>query len=83
MKLQKLKLTQLNNVELRQDEMEHLIGATSCGCACSGPSNTRDNGAANWERGIPYSKNGDNKVCGTWGQQSIWWKVNHNSSQDA
>ena len=50
MKLQKLKLTQLNNVELRQDEMEHLIGATSCGCACKGPSTTIDNANANWKQ---------------------------------
>ena len=31
MKLQRLKLTQVNNVELRQEEMKHLIGASACG----------------------------------------------------
>ena len=34
MKLQRLKLTQVNNVELRQEEMKHLIGASACGCGC-------------------------------------------------
>lgn len=78
MKLTKLKLTQLNNVELRQDEMEHLIGAESCGCACKGPSTTIDNANANWYQGYSTSIGGGNKLCGTW--WTDWeWNNNHNS----
>ena len=83
MKLQKLKLTQLNNVELRQDEMQHLIGAEACGCGCVGTSTTLDNGNANWTAGYSHSIGGENKLCGVWGQNSRWWKVNFSSSEDA
>ena len=40
MKLQRLKLTQVNNVELRQEQMKQLIGASACGCRCNGSSTT-------------------------------------------
>lgn len=75
MKLQRLKLTQVNNVELRQDEMTHLIGATSCGCACKGEYSTQTNGAANWNKGYT-SIGGGNKVCGTWGVTGAIWDSN-------
>ena len=79
MKLQKLKLTQLNNVALRQDEMEHLIGAESCGCGCHGPSGLLENGNANYFAGYSTSIGGDNKICAEQGEPN--WRVNHNSSE--
>lgn len=68
-KLQRLKLTQVNNVKLRQDEMTHLIGAQSCGCGCHGYSNTDDNYSANWNKGYSTSIGGDNKRCASLGDQ--------------
>lgn len=70
-KLQRLKLTQVNNVKLRQDEMTHLIGAQSCGCGCNGPSATYENANANWNAGYSQS-GGGNKVCGYWNDNSQW-----------
>lgn len=71
MKLQRLKLTQVNNVKLRQDEMTHLIGAQSCGCGCNGPSSTISNANTNWNAG--YSEfSGGNKLCGYWNNNSAW-----------
>lgn len=79
MKLQKLKLTQLNNVALRQDEMEHLIGAESCGCACYGPSGLLENGNGNYYKGYSTSIGGGNKICAEQGEK--YWRVNYNSSE--
>ena len=69
MKLQRLKLTQVNNVELRQEEMKHLIGASACGCGCNGSSTTYTNENANWYAGYSQS-GGGNKVCGNWSDNS-------------
>lgn len=78
MKLRKLKLTQLNNVALRQDEMEHLIGAESCGCGCHGPSSTENNALANFYEGYSTSIGGGNKMCAEHG--APYWTINHNGS---
>lgn len=67
MNLKKLKVTQLNNVELRQNEMSHLIGAQSCGCGCHDSSNTNDNYSANWYKGYSTSIGGGNKRCASSG----------------
>lgn len=69
MKLKKLKLTQLNNVELREDEMKHLIGAESCGCGCNGSSSAQSNATFNWNAGYSQSSGGNN-YCASWGDQA-------------
>lgn len=69
MKLQRLKLTQVNNVELSQEEMKHLIGAISCGCACKGSSTTDNNYEANWKSGYSTSIGGGNKRCASTGDE--------------
>lgn len=69
MKLKKLKLTQLNNVELRENEMKHLIGAESCGCGCNGSSSAQSNATANWNKGYSESAGG-NHYCASWGDQA-------------
>lgn len=73
MKLKKLKLTQLNNVELQKDELQHLIGAESCGCGCHGSSSTNANGLANWNSGYSQSAGG-NVQCANWSDQ--YWSNN-------
>ncbi|MCI1779800.1 MAG: TIGR04149 family rSAM-modified RiPP [Bacteroidales bacterium] len=50
--MKKLKLTNLENNNLSEKEMNNLRGGTSCGCACAyegtpGGSNTSDNYNAN------------------------------------
>lgn len=67
MKLSKLKLTQLNNVELRKKEMGHLIGGQTCGCGCHGSSSTDANYSANWYADYSTSIGGGNKRCATTG----------------
>lgn len=67
--VKKMKLTQLNNVEMRQNEMQYLIGAKSCGCGCHGSSNTHDNYSANWYKGYSTSIGGGNKRCASTGDE--------------
>ena len=71
MKLSKLKLTQLNNVELRKEEMGHLVGAESCGCGCNETSTTYTNANANWNKGYSQSSGG-NKKCASWNVDTEW-----------
>lgn len=67
MKLSRLKLTQLNSVELREKEMGQLVGGRSCGCGCHGYSSTHENYSANWYGGYSTSIGGDNKRCASTG----------------
>lgn len=70
MNLKKLKLAQINHVGLRQNEMEHLIGAESCQCACKGSVSTQDTGQSNFSGEIPQQ----DKTCSTWGE--TFWRAN-------
>lgn len=67
--LGKLKLTQLNSVELRKNEMGQLVGGESCGCGCNGSSSTDNNANANWNSGYSISGGGATQ-CASWGQSS-------------
>ena len=55
MKLNKLKLTQLNNVELQKNEMKYLIGASSCGCNCTDSLPTANSANTNLNKGYTSS----------------------------
>lgn len=58
-KLNSIKLTQLNEQELSNREMNHLLGGAPgdcCLCGCQGPSSTDDNMKANNLNG--YSSGG-------------------------
>lgn len=64
--LSKLKLTQINHVELREKEMNQLKGGESCGCGCHYTSSDFTNGNTNWNYGYSQSSGG-NKQCASWG----------------
>ena len=45
----RLKITQLNKVELSKREQNHLVGGENCCiCGCLGPSSSFDNSGANY-----------------------------------
>ena len=69
MKIERLKLDQLDKSELKKREMGQLIGGTCCGCGCNGSSSLNDNYTANYYYGYSQSSGG-NKVCAGWGDQS-------------
>lgn len=68
-KLQRIKLTRLENSELQEREMKNLVGGQSCGCGCHymgslGGSTTQDNLTANQKYGY-FSYGGDTGCCTT------------------
>lgn len=68
-KLEKLKLHQLNQVEMDARSMNMIRGGNNCGCGC-GSNSKSDNFDANWARNL-YSSGGS-VVCS--------WEGGYNSS---
>jgi len=50
--MEKFKLNRLSENRLKRREMRELIGGTTCGCGCKGPSSNLDNGTANHDVGL-------------------------------
>lgn len=72
MKIKRFKLNALSGEQLRQKEMNAIIGGDTCGCGClyagrSGGSSTADNQNANYKKG--YFSDLNYYVCddeGSW-----------------
>ena len=69
MKIDVLKLDQLDKVAMGERELSQLTGGNCCGCGCNGPSSTTDNANANWNYGYSQSAGGE-KQCACWGSGS-------------
>lgn len=71
--LKRLNLVHINDVELKEKEMNRLFGGESCGCGCHQTSSQKDNGNSNWSYGYSQSSGG-NVQCATWGDKK--WSTN-------
>lgn len=67
--LKRLNLVHINDVELKEKEMNRLFGGESCGCGCNQTSSTYTNGRVNWNYGYSQSSGG-NKICASWGEDT-------------
>lgn len=63
--LSQIKLTEINDVQLKLQEMNLLLGGESCGCGCHGSSTKLTNGNTNWNYGYSQSSGG-NVLCASW-----------------